>query len=155
MVWLIIMIPLSAVVMGAVMLTLAVSTYDGLVTDDYYKKGLHINRSMERDELAVSYDLGADVVLGETVEVSLSGNAQFQAPEIVNLRLFHATRSGLDRHLRLRRIAPGRYVASGPRLEPGNWYLQLDADRWRLSARLSASDAPQRVNLGPVGSESR
>lgn len=150
MVWLIIIIPLSAVVMGAVMLTLAISTYDGLVTDDYYKKGLQINRSMERDELAASYGLAGDVVLGapgEAVAVYLSGNAQFHAPEVVNLRLFHATRSGFDRHLLLRRIDSGRYVASGPKLEPGNWYLQLDADGWRLMARLSASHAPQRVSL--------
>ena len=33
MVWLVLMIPASAVVMGAVMLSLAVSTYDGLVVD--------------------------------------------------------------------------------------------------------------------------
>ena len=150
MVWLVIMIPLSAVIMGAAMLVLAVSTYDGLVTDDYYKKGLQINRSMQRDELAASFDLTGDVAMGapgEPVEVVLAGNSRFHAPEIVNLRLFHATRSGLDRHLVLRRVDSGRYVASGPHLEPGSWYLQLDADDWRLVSRLTATDAPQRVSL--------
>ena len=150
MVWLVIMIPFSAVIMGAIMLTLAVSTYDGLVSDDYYKQGLQINRSMERDALAVSHDLRAEVVLGaaaERVEVSVAGNAQFQAPEIVHLRLFHATRPGLDRHLLMRRVASGRYVASTSPLEPGAWYAQLDADGWRLKARLVASDGPQRVSL--------
>jgi uncharacterized protein len=150
MVWLVIMIPMSAVVMGAVMLTLAISSYDGLVTDDYYKQGLQINRSMERDDRAASFDLVGSVELGapgEPLEVSLSGNARFHAPEILHLRLFHATRSGLDRHLVLRRTASSRYAASGPRLEPGPWYLQLDADGWRLKARFSASDAPQRVEL--------
>jgi len=151
MVWLIIMIPLSAVVMGAIMLTLAVSTYDGLVSDDYYKQGLQINRSMERDELARSYALGADVLLGaagETIEVSLSGNPRFQSPELVQLRLFHATRPGLDRSLALRRVAPGRYLASAVRLEPGHWYLQLDADGWRLKTRFLASQGSQRLTLG-------
>ncbi len=38
-------------------------------------------------------------------------------------------------------------LGSGPRLEPGNWYLQVDAGGWRLTARLPASDAPQRVYL--------
>ena len=151
MVWMVIMIPFSAVVMGAIMLTLAVSTYDGLVSDDYYKKGLQINRSMERDALAGSYDLTGEVALGapdEMVEVSLAGNAEFQAPEIVHLRLFHTTRPGLDRHLVMRRVASGRYVASGSRLEPGAWYVQLDADGWRIKTRLIASDGPQRVSLG-------
>ena len=55
MVWMIIMIPFSAVVMGGVMLTLAVSSDDGLVTDDYYRKGLQINRTLERDALAASH----------------------------------------------------------------------------------------------------
>lgn len=141
--------------MGAVILTIAVSSDDGLVTDDYYKKGLQINRSMERDELAARYELAGDVVLGERVEVSLSGNARFEAPETVHLRLFHATRSGVDRHLRLRRVASGHYLASLPRLEPGSWHLQLDADGWRLNARLRASDAPQRVSLGRVDSQLR
>ena len=155
MVWLIIMIPFSAVLMGGVMLTLAVSSDDGLVTDDYYRKGLQINRTLERDALAASYEIAGEIMLGapgEAVEVSLSGNAQFQTPEIVHLRLFHATRSGLDRDLILRRVATGRYVASGPRLEPGAWHVQLDADGWRLKARLSASDVPQRVTLGSTGS---
>ena len=82
-VWLVIMIPFAAVVMGAVMLTLAVSTFDGLVTDDYYQKGLQINRSLERDALAASYELTGEVALGapgQAVEVSLVGNAQFRAP---------------------------------------------------------------------------
>lgn len=151
MVWMIIMIPFSAVIMGAILLTLAISSYDGLVSDDYYKKGLQINRSMERDALAGSYDLTGEVALGapdEMVEVSLAGNAEFQAPEIVHLRLFHATRPGLDRHLVMRRVASGRYVASGSRLEPGAWYLQLDAGGWRLKTRLIASDGSQRVRLG-------
>jgi hypothetical protein len=147
MVWMIIMIPLSAVIMGAIMLTLAVSTYDGLVSDDYYKKGLQINRSMERDALAASYELSAEVVLGEIVEVSLAGSARFRAPEIVQLRLFHATRPGLDRHLSMRRVASGRYIASGSPLEPGAWHAQLDADGWRLKARLIAADGRQRVSL--------
>ena len=149
-VWLVIMIPMSAVIMGAIMLTLAISSNDGLVTDDYYKKGLQINRSMERDELAASYDLVGSVALGapgEPLEVTLSGNARFQAPEILQMGLFHATRSGLDRHLVLRRTAASHYTASGPRLEPGPRYLELDADGWRLRARMSASDAPQRVEL--------
>lgn len=155
MVWLVIMIPFSAVVMGAVMLTLAVTTYDGLVTDDYYKKGLQINRSMERDALAASYDLAGEVLLGapgEAVEVTLAGNPRFRAPEIVHLRLFHATRAGLDRHLIMRRVASGRYVASGLQLQAGDWHAQLDADGWRLKARLTASHLSQRVSLGQAGS---
>jgi hypothetical protein len=151
MVWLVVMIPCSAVLMGAVMLTLAVTTYDGLVADDYYEKGLQINRSMERDTMAERHDLAAVVLLGSegaAIEVRLDGNPSFEAPEIVNLRLFHATRPGLDLHLTLRRIASGRYLASRPDLAPGRWYLQLDADGWRLKGELEGAEDTQRLRLG-------
>ena len=58
-VWMLIAIPGSAVVMGAVMLTLATSTYDGLVADDYYKRGLQINRSIAREKHAASHGIAA------------------------------------------------------------------------------------------------
>lgn len=156
MVWLVLMIPASAVIMGAVMLTLAVSTFDGLVVDDYYKKGLQINRSMERDALAQSHDLESIVRFGEkggVVEASLEGNVYFEPPEIVNLRLFHATRSGLDLQLKLRRVAAGRYVASRPDLAPGRWYVQLDADDWRLKGEIHGTQAAQRLKLGRAATE--
>ena len=38
-VWLVIAIPGLAVVMGVVLITLASTSFDGLVADDYYKKG--------------------------------------------------------------------------------------------------------------------
>ena len=49
-------IPLSAVIMGIVMLTLAIQSWSGLVVDDYYRKGKQINRVLARDKLA--YELG-------------------------------------------------------------------------------------------------
>ena len=55
-VWMLIAIPLSAVIMGVVMITLAIQSYSGLVVDDYYKKGKQINRVLARDKFA--YELG-------------------------------------------------------------------------------------------------
>ena len=42
-VWLMIALPASAVVGGIITIYLAVSTSDGLVVDDYYKRGKAIN----------------------------------------------------------------------------------------------------------------
>lgn len=158
MVWLVLMIPAAAVVMGAVMLTLAISTYDGLVVDDYYKRGLQINRSIERDASAQAYGLASIVRLGESggvIEASLDGDASFEAPEMVNLRLYHATRPGLDLHLMLRRIAPGRYLASRPELAPGRWYAQLDAEGWRLKGELQGIKGAQQMRLGRAAMPAR
>lgn len=151
MVWLVVAIPACAVIMGAIMVTLAVSTYDGLVTDDYYRKGLQINRSMERDSVAERHGLSSLVRVGPqggVIEVDLKGNRGFEAPEAVNLRLFHATRPGLDLEIVLRRVAAGRYLSSRPDLASGRWYLQLDADDWRLRGELDGRDDAQQIVLG-------
>jgi len=42
-VWMLIAIPLSAVIMGVVMITLAIQSFSGLVVDDYYKKNWPTN----------------------------------------------------------------------------------------------------------------
>lgn len=156
MVWLIVAIPASAVLMGAIMLYLSISTYDGLVTDDYYQKGLQINRSKERDERALALGLSSVVAMdasGGAVEVLLEGDSGFVAPEILDMQLFHATRPGLDIHLRLRRLDGGRYVASRPELARGRWYLQLEADDWRLKGEFTGGDGGFRLLLGhPVES---
>ena len=48
-VWVMISIPLAAVIMGVVAAWLAISTWSGLVVDDYYQQGKHINRVLARD----------------------------------------------------------------------------------------------------------
>jgi hypothetical protein len=151
MVWLVILIPLSSVVMGVVMLALAISTDDGLVVDDYYNKGLEINRSLERDRLAEHLAVGAEIVFDAgQVQVDLRGSDALSYPDYLNLRLFHATRSGLDRHLVLGPRGTREYATTRPELAAGRWYIQLDADGWRLTGALEASPDRRLVRLGAV-----
>lgn len=149
-VWMVIAIPLASVIMGIVLLVLAISTYDGLVTDDYYKKGLQINRSMERDAAAERHGLSSEVLVGASggvIEVRLEGEGAFAAPEAVELSLFHATRPGLDRHLVLRRESGGHYLTRRPELALGRWYLQLNADDWRLRGEFEGGEVARRLLL--------
>ena len=62
-VWLLIFFPLAAVVGGMVTLYLAVTTSDGLVVDDYYKRGKAINRDLARDTVAAQHRLVASLEL--------------------------------------------------------------------------------------------
>jgi hypothetical protein len=101
-VWLVIVIPATSVVMGAVMIALAVSSQDGLVVDDYYRRGLEINKVIERDEAAAAYRLEADLVLDASrgvVRATLVGSDAFVRPSMLRLALMHPTRSGLDQEL--------------------------------------------------------
>jgi hypothetical protein len=150
MVWLIIAIPLAAVVMGVTTIILAVVSDDGMVTDDYYRRGLEINRSLERDRAAVVYGLNADVEFDpdeRVVEVRLRAESAFRFPDRMQLSLSHSTRSGLDRSLTLARAAAQTYQARLPELAMGRWYLQLHAEAWRLNGVLKMP-GQNRVILG-------
>lgn len=140
MVWMIIAIPLSSVIMGAVMITLAVVSYDGLVADDYYKRGLQINRVLDRDQAAARAELSAELRVeeGGTRLALDAGAPAFPAPASISLDLSYATRAGLDRSMRLVRAPDGSYAGPGVQgLAMGRWYVQVAAADWRLTGSLS------------------
>lgn len=136
MVWLLIAIPLSSVVMGIIMITLAISSNDGLVVDDYYKKGLEINQTLERDARASVLGLVAKLefeVENNRIRLRITGRDAFQAPEQIILGLYHATLSEGDQTISLRRDTRGTYTAPLPTLTPGRWYISLENEKWRLT----------------------
>lgn len=138
-VWFIIFFPMLAVVAGIYTIYLAVSTDDGLVVDDYYKKGLEINRTLERDQAATDYGLEADIMLNpqlKEVVVTLSANDTFSYPQKLSVGFLNATRAGEDQQVNL--IFTGNQTYRG-NLEPlrvGKWYVQIEQDEWRLTQLL-------------------
>ncbi len=138
-VWLIIALPLSAVIGGLFTIYLAVVTDDGLVEDDYYKEGLAINKVLDRDREARRLGLAAvpfyDSVAG-TLVVELSSKQGYDLPAELPLKLMFSTLSGYDQQLRLVRRADGRYVTPVKSLRRGKWYLQIEGEGWRLLEKL-------------------
>ena len=146
MVWMVIAIPLSAVLVGAIMLSLSVSTWDGLVEDDYYKHGKEINRVLERDRMAKDHAIEATVMLTESaVRVALRHDGRLAIPAVLELRLLHRTRSGLDRSVRLTVGPDGEYLGELENGAAGRWIVQLETGSWRVSgeAVLSGTDTVQ------------
>lgn len=140
MVWMLIAVPAAAVVMGLITLTLAIRSYDGLVADDYYKRGLEINRSIERDARAVQLGLTADIeLLGAAgrLRVALGTPRGFTAPESLRLKFVYAMRGAEDREIALADAGGGHYEAELPPLGPGRWYLELAGTDWRLNGVIS------------------
>jgi len=133
-VWLLILFPFAAVVMGIIMITLAIRSDDGLVVDDYYKQGLEINMALERDRAAVFYGVVTDFSVdegGKKITVHLNGNELLSMPETLHVKFIHRTRSGFDQSLTLTRAHDGSYHASMPVLARGNWDVLIEADNWR------------------------
>lgn len=157
MVWMVIAIPLISVIMGVIMITIAVTNQDGLVVDDYYKRGLEINEVIEREARAGELGLSADVAFlpsDNRVSMSLSGRPSFQEPAEIRLGFYHATRKDEDRVLSLRRGANGVYSAPMPSLSNGRWYVSAETPQWRLNGVVVLPDeGGLRITPGAAGKD--
>ena len=134
-VWMLLAIPLSSVLVGGIMLWLAVTNEDGLVANDYYKRGLEINRTLGRDAVAARHQVTAELgFIGETGRITADVRAApgFDYPPALTLDIHHAVKPGHDLRLELTRISDTVYAGPLPPLVPGRWHLVLHADDWRL-----------------------
>jgi hypothetical protein len=133
--WILMSGPAAVIVAGSATMWVAFRSSDSLVADDYYKRGLAINRVIAREEAARRLGIGAELQLTPgKISVALRGDA----PDAVFAQLAHATRAGFDMRVRLVQVAPGRYEAEIPPLAPGHWHVTLDdaMGRWRLSKEI-------------------
>lgn len=136
--WILMAGPAAVVVAGFYTLALAIKSDDGLVADDYYRRGLAINKTLGRSERARQLALGATVsISGNHVRVVLRGHAV--PPRALRLAFIHPTRAGHDQTLTLPAAGPGIYqgefIPFGG--EPRRVRLEDDRASWRLGGRLS------------------
>jgi len=135
-VWFLIAIPFVSVIGGAITLSLAISSDDGLVADDYYKRGLEINRDIKREQTAER--------LGLTVRLDFSSsNAQVIAtlppgtvrPDMLTLQFAHPTRNGLDQTVRLLPISQHAYAAAVHLAPASHWRVSIEDPQatWRIA----------------------
>ena len=148
-VWLMIALPMSAVIGGMITIYLAVSTSDGLVVDDYYKRGKAINMDLARDEAAARYQLRATIDLDlrdNLMQLQLQSAAD-SLPKVLTFSVLHPTQPGRDQLIELRHAGDGMYYGDIDEIARGHWYLQLAADDWRLSGKMQIPLAGDLVLL--------
>lgn len=149
--WLLMAGPAIVVVAGFVTLWLAVRSDDGLVADDYYKRGLLINRQLEKADRGAKVGAVASVRPEGLVEIHLTGVGTDEAPPSVRARFSHPTRAGLDRVVVLNRTPDGAYVGTMEPLVAGRWIVSVETDAWRLPA-VEAATPLADVRLGTEAS---
>ena len=151
-VWMMISIPLTSVILGISLLTLAINTDDSMVVSNYYQKGKMINLVLARDRYASALGLTARLTFNSDVTtVTIKLNSKVKLPPApIALRLYHPTRKTYDKTIILKTSTQSQnkiqtYRASFPALRKGKWYLQLDTRRWRIVAEaiLPSSSAIQ------------
>jgi len=135
--WILMAGPFIVMVAGMITLWLAIETSDGLVADDYYKRGLAINRTLSRERLALARHYRAQVNFSadaRRVRVMLSGDGEL--PAVLQLQLAHPTRVGMDERVALNASVPGWFEAQLAAPVRGRRLIVLEdaARTWRLSA---------------------
>jgi hypothetical protein len=142
MVWLIIALPVSAVIAGLLTIWIASRTADTLVSDDYYKVGMAPLQHGERDRMAAALGVQAELI-GQpgALRVRLAGRFD-SAPQRLELLLAHPARAAEDVRLDLTEIGPGLFETALPDLiAAGKRRVVLSAEDpagWRLTGEWRA-----------------
>jgi hypothetical protein len=149
--WLLMSGPAIVIVAGFYTLWLAIQSDDGLVADDYYKRGLAINQTLSRAQRAEQLALVARVEFGgdsARIRARLTG-AKISLPPVLRLRLVHPTQAVADQVIELRAVAPGEYEGTRVAAAAGRRVVMLeDFERtWRLAGE--ASSGAQTLLLAP------
>jgi len=140
--WLVIGLPLVAVVASLVSYALAVTQGDKELPAAYHWEGTGLAsddaRSAAAARLGISALLQVDPV-GERCTLELAG----ATPATLQLDLAHPTNPSADRHVPLQRSSDGsnRYEAPCAALAPAHWWVQVsDAEgQWLLRGRANGA----------------
>ncbi len=137
MVWLLIALPSSAVVGGLITWRIAAQGADPLVAEDYYKQGMVIHQTLEKEARAAALGLTAEIeAQAGVLRVRLYGRLDAY-PDRLRLELIHPSRQEEDRLLYPTATAQGKYQVALPSMPPGGRRIVLEDERatWRLTGR--------------------
>jgi len=131
--WFLIALPATIVVACFFMLYLAIKYSDDLVSDNYYRDGLAINRVLTQDIRAtelglsanLSFDRGSDAGIDVLALTLRSSTETFVMPTKLNLHLLHPGDASADHVIQLMAAGDGRFRGQLPALPAQSFYLRL------------------------------
>lgn len=145
--WLLMAGPAAVVVAGIATTVVAVTSFDGMVADDYYRQGLAINRVIAREEAARRLGVSAALSFGPErtrVRVSLAGQPR---PASLRLAMAHPTLRGEDQSILLAPVAAGVYEGAMRPPRAGTFHVHVEdgEGRWRLAGAWSTREDGARL----------
>jgi hypothetical protein len=157
--WFLMSGPAIVVVAAIFSAWLALSTTDGLVSEDYYKEGLKVGETLAESDRARAEGIVARMSLTEgLVRIRLSGRTEsgFSAPPTVTVTLSHPTRAGVDQMQEL--VRDGEYYVGKLNLpRSGQWLVLIEdnAKTWRLMASVQLPSSGEMVVGGETPADIR
>lgn len=111
---------------------LAIRSDDGLVAQDYYKRGLLINQTLKRGGAEDRVERGAIVGVATNGEVRVRLHGVPKSPAWLRLTVARANEHAEGLVVELASANAEEWAGTLPHLGPGRWIVTLDADSWRL-----------------------
>jgi hypothetical protein len=128
--WLLMAGPFIVVVASLTSAWIAVKSDDGVVAQDYYKRGLLINERLKRAAPDPEYGLGAKITVAADGQVRAHLEGLAHEPQQLRLKLAHP--GAEPEVITLAPGADGDFTGTLPTQVPGRWILTLEAADWRL-----------------------
>ena len=129
-----------SIAVSTTFLVVSITSFDGLVEDNYYKVGKAINERLEQDDRAEELNMVAELRIDDLtggVVVVLDGEAR---PERLLLELIFPTQGDRDQRVILEHVRDGHYAGQLPRALQYRWYVHLAPDtsdpEWRLRGEI-------------------
>ncbi|UTH74884.1 FixH family protein [Chromobacterium sp. IIBBL 290-4] len=145
--WILFGIPLVSIIVGVFFLITAIRSDDGLVTDDYYKKGKAINMELRRDKVAAQMGLSGQLMFGnDGRSLRLITTSKAQLPDTLTLKMIHPAQDDFDQGAEMTLTGPNLYqgVLSKELVTANHWYVQVeDHDKkWRIVGEWKTAQGP-------------
>lgn len=155
--WLLMSGPLIVIVAGLYTAWLAITSSDGLVSEDYYKKGLAAGETLAKSQHAESLAIRAGILMTrDGMQVRLtSATGKLAMPPALLVTLSHPTRAGLDQQSRLLPQADA-YVGAMRLPASGHWLVLIEdeAHTWRVMGSVMLPAAQEAV-IGVAAKDAR
>lgn len=142
--WAIISVPILTVFAGVATYFIAANQPHSMVKDNYFKEGLAINQSIEKQNRAKAMNLVAVLELDKSADLlTVKLSSSDKLPNKIEVLFSHPTQSKSDKLVKLEAISESEFVGQLPQLKPAYWYVILnDTDStWLLKSRWHVQDS--------------
>ncbi len=154
-VWMIIFFPTAAVVAGFNLLYLAIVTDDGLVSGDYYKEGMGINKTITHDLIAIEKNINGLMSINAStgsIQTRFSNDIKSSLGKSLPFELVHRTIPGFDQQTTLNQVGDTLLYTGNINSLPntgGRWRWKIQHDDWRISERFTTKKQEVIVHSFP------